>query len=90
VNKLTIILTLCQIIFSQGQLAFAEDYSECRARCDSEYTDCMNEPPATDPEVQAAKVESCIQKVQSCYPECEKLKPIENNPPEDNPNIIRK
>jgi hypothetical protein len=91
VKKLTVALLLCQIIFTQGY-AFAEDYSECRARCDAEHADCLNEPYADDSEVRDAKMAACEQRFQLCYPECDQLKPIENNTDgtENNPNIIRK
>jgi len=91
VLKSITILFLCQIILLQGYPALAEDYSECMVRCDGDYTDCTNETPAPEPEVQAAKISACEQKAASCHAECENLKPIE--PPsgtEDNPNIIRR
>jgi len=91
VLKSSIILFLCQLVLVQGSAAFAEDYPECIMRCDSDYADCSNEPPAPEAEVQAAKISACEQKAASCHAECENLKPIE--PPsgtEDNPNIIRK
>jgi hypothetical protein len=52
----------------------------------------MNEPQAPDPEVRAAKEASCSQKQQSCYADCENLKPLsdEITPGYHNPNIIRK
>jgi hypothetical protein len=91
VLKSITILFLCQMFLVQSYPAFAEDYPECMARCDSDFTDCTNEPPAPEPEVQAAKISSCEQKAAICHADCENLKPIE--PPsgtEDNPNIIRK
>jgi hypothetical protein len=91
VLKLLTILFLCQIVLVQGSAALAEDYPECMMRCDTDYTDCTNEPPVPEAEVQAAKLSACEQKAASCHAECENLKPIE--PPtgtEDNPNIIRK
>jgi len=92
VKKCLVILTLCQIIFPLAPLSFAEDYSECRTRCESEHTDCMNEPAADDPEVQNAKMAACDQKLLSCYPDCDQLKPLEDEyeGTENNPNIIRK
>jgi hypothetical protein len=89
--KIIAVLVLCQIVLVQGYPAFAEDYSECMMRCDTEYADCTNEPQAPEPEVQAAKISACEQRVVICHADCENLKPIE--PPtgtEDNPNIIRK
>jgi hypothetical protein len=82
---------LCQFSLSFGLPALAEDYSECRLRCETENTDCVNETPAPEPEVQAAKLDTCGRKLQICYAECENLRPVE--PPtgvENNPNIIIK
>ena len=73
-----------------GNYAGAEDYPDCRLRCENDYTDCTNAPSATDPEVEAARRASCDLKLQLCYPECENLKPVESTPPENNPNIIRR
>ena len=90
-HKIIIILFLCQMVLAQDYPAFAEDYSECAARCDRDYADCSNEPQAPDPDVEAARISACDQTQQTCHADCENLKPIE--PPtgtEDNPNIIRK
>jgi hypothetical protein len=90
-RKLTVALLLYQIVSVPSSPAFAEDYPECMVRCDSDYSDCTNEPPAPEPEVQAAKISACEQRQISCRAECENLKPV--TPPsgtEDNPNIIRK
>lgn len=85
------ILVICRIICFDLGLSHAEDYSECRARCDQENADCMSEPQAKEPEVQIAKEAACSEKVQSCYAECETLKPVDDySVPERNPNIIRK
>ena len=91
-KKFLVILAFCQIMLVQSSLVSADDYSECRTRCESEYTDCTNEPPAADPEVQNAKMTACDLRLQSCYPDCDKFKPIENNydGTQNNPNIIRK
>ena len=81
----------CQIILFHSQALYAEDYSECRARCAQFNTDCLNEPQASEPEVQAAKEAACAQKTELCYSDCENLKQmIDNLEPETNPNIIRK
>jgi hypothetical protein len=90
-GKRLCIFLLCQTVIFCSQFLYAEDYSECRARCAQDYTDCMNEPQASDPQVQVAKEASCSQKVQSCYSDCENLRPLDENiAPESNPNIIRK
>lgn len=83
-------LIFCQIALSQGNLALAEDYSDCRLRCETDYTDCSNETPAPEPEVQQAKLASCEKSLLTCYAECENLKPIEApSGTENNPNLIR-
>jgi hypothetical protein len=85
------ILLVCHTILFYSQSLYAEDYSECRARCSQEYTDCMSEPQASEPEVQLAKEAACSQKLVSCYSDCENLRPInEELAPENNPNVIRK
>jgi len=82
---------LYHAVFLYSDISRAEDYSECRARCTQEQTDCMNEPQASEPEVQLAKESACSQKAQSCYAECDNLRPSNNEiAPENNPNIIRK
>ena len=89
--KITVILLCGLAVSSQGRFACAEAYSECRVGCDSQNADCSNQPQATEPEVQAAQIATCEQMLQSCYADCENLKPVE--PPtgtENNPNIIRK
>jgi hypothetical protein len=79
------------LCFYYQRVSFAEEYSECRARCAEEEADCMNEPLPSDAEVQAAKESSCAQKVQTCYAECENLRPVNDEiAPESNPNIIHK
>lgn len=86
-----LILFMLSQLGCTGTAAFAEDYSDCRLRCETENTDCVNEPPAPDPDVQAAKLDSCERRLRICYGECENLKPVE--PPAEeinNPNIIRK
>ncbi len=90
-RKYFICLLVCQFVLSAAQAFSAEDYSECKARCAQYYTDCVNEPQATDPEVQVAKEATCNQKTEFCYSDCENLKPVlDNIEPETNPNIIRK
>lgn len=83
---------LCsQILLFYGQTAYAEDYTECKARCAQFYTDCVNQPQATDPEVQTAKELSCDQKSELCNSDCENLKPVTDGiEPNTNPNIIIK
>jgi hypothetical protein len=90
-KKYLVALLLCEAVFLYSDISRAEDYSECRARCTQDQTDCMNEPQASEPEVQLAKEAACSQKAQSCYSECDNLKPLDNEiAPESNPNIIRK
>jgi len=87
---LWIILIGLGVIFCSKTL-HAEDYSDCRARCAQEETDCMNEPQDSDLEVQRAKEAACARKAESCYAECENFKPTEDViAPENNPNIIRR
>jgi hypothetical protein len=91
VLKFTVVLIFCQILFAGVYSASAEDYQECRLRCEADYTDCTNEAPAPEPEVQNAKMGACNQRVASCYADCENLMPVENPAEiENNPNIIRK
>jgi hypothetical protein len=82
----------CSVLLLSCQLSYAqEDYAECKARCAQLYTDCVNEPPAEDPEVQAAKEGSCNQKTELCNSDCENRKPVlDTIEPESNPNVIRK
>lgn len=88
--KLTAALIFCLVAVAQGREALAEDYSECRLRCETSHTDCTNETPAPEPEVQEAKLASCEKSLVTCYAECENLKPIESpTGTENNPNIIR-
>jgi hypothetical protein len=90
--RLILLLICCQVAFSLGSLALAEDFGDCRVRCESEHLDCTNDAAAaTEAEVQSAKMAACESKLQTCYAECENLKPVE--PPtgtENNPNIITK
>ena len=89
--KFAVILILCQLALAQGYDAFAEDYADCKIRCDSDYTDCTNRPPASEPEVQDAIIASCNQRLQSCAADCESLRPAEQpNGTESNPDIIYK
>lgn len=88
--KFTLILLFCQIALSQGYSAFAEDYSECRMRCDREYNDCFNEPPSPEPEVQDARMAACDRNLKTCSADCEGRKPIENPETGSNPGIIYK
>jgi hypothetical protein len=90
-KKMCYIFMICQVICFDLALSRAEDYSECRARCDRQNADCMSEPQAKEPEVQLAKEAACSKKFQLCYAECENLKPLDDyTVPERNPNIIRK
>lgn len=68
----------------------AEDFAECRVRCDGIFTYCINRPVAREPEVEAARTADCNQKLDLCYAECERLRPVPSEmTPESNPNIIR-
>ena len=89
--KSTVVLFFCLAIF-QGSVACAEDYPECRLRCETDFTDCSNVPPAPESEVQEAIMASCDKRLQSCYAECESLKPVAEPPTgvDNNPNIIQK
>ena len=88
--KFTAALFFCLVAVAPSRDALADDYSECRLSCETNYTDCTNESTAPEPEVQQAKLASCAKTLSTCYADCENLKPIE--PPtgtENNPNIIR-
>jgi hypothetical protein len=89
-GRFSFVLLLSQILLFQGSPALAEDYSECRLRCETESADCLNETPGPEPEVQAAKMAACEQRLQSCYAECENFKPIEPPGIDNNPNVLRK
>ena len=54
-RRYLLILSCCQTVLFPSRMLFAEDYSQCIARCAETYTDCMNQPQAEDPEVEAAK-----------------------------------
>jgi hypothetical protein len=74
-------------------ISLAEDYADCRSKCTNDYTDCMNQPQVTEPEVEVAKEANCTEKVQLCYNDCENLRTPDTNSndntlPEANPNII--
>ena len=86
------ILIICNILLLCGQPACAqEDYAECKARCAQLYSDCTNEPPAEEPELQAAKESTCNQKTELCNSDCENRKPVlDTVEPEGDPNTIRK
>ena len=89
--KLSVLLVFCQVLFLAGHSASAEEYSDCRLRCETDYTDCTNQTPAPDSEVQNAKMAACDSRLALCYSDCENLKPTENPPgSENNPNIIFK
>jgi hypothetical protein len=90
VNKFAMLLIFCQLAWAPGHPAFAEDYPECRVRCEAEYAACTNEPTAADPEVSNAQIASCDPSLQSCYAQCETLRPVPQGVEENNPNIIRK
>lgn len=70
--------------------ARAEDFGECRTRCETENTDCVNRQPAPEPDLQAAQLEQCERYLRICYAECENLKPTEPPTLENNPNVIVK
>ena len=74
-NKLVAALVFCQMVSIQGANAFADEYSDCRVPCETEYADCASQPAAPDPEAQTAQSEACHQKMQSCYAVCESLNP---------------
>ena len=89
--RLMSLLTFCLLALAQGNSAFGDDYTDCGANCDSEYSDCTNAAPDPEPEVQAAKLATCDQRLQSCRANCENLKPIKVPPgSEYNPNVIQK
>jgi murein endopeptidase len=89
--KLSVLLVFCQVLLAAGHSASAEDYSDCRIRCETDYSDCTNQPPAPESEVQNAKMAACDTRLASCYADCENVKPPENPPgTENNPNIIWK
>lgn len=88
---LIIAAALNLLFFARLPNARGEDYSECRQQCDADYSDCINEPPAPDPEVREAERSSCDRTLASCRAQCENLKPVETPPPfENTPNIIVK
>lgn len=88
--KLILLLLLCNLALAQVPTARGEDYGECRLRCETENTDCVNEPPVPDPDVQSAKLAFCERKLAICYAECENLRPVEPPSTEYSPNIIRR
>lgn len=74
-NKFVAVLIFCQIASIQSASAFADEYSDCRVPCETEYAVCANQPAAPDPEAQTAHNESCHARMQSCYAACESLNP---------------
>lgn len=87
--RVVIVILLGQLLFTSRTLR-AEDFGECRTRCETENTDCVNQQPAPDPELQAAQLEQCERHLRICYAECENLKPTEPPTLETNPNVILK
>jgi len=84
------LLVLCGLCLNAAPVC-AEEYGECRLRCETEQTDCVNQPPAPDPDLQAAQLASCERRLAICYAECENLKQVETPAEEiNNPNIIRR
>jgi murein endopeptidase len=91
VLRSVVLLSITLWLTNGGYPALAEDYPECRLRCETEYTDCSSQASAPEQEVQDAKLKSCDQTLASCYADCENLKPVEvPEAVENNPNIIRK
>jgi hypothetical protein len=84
----TMCLTLLLQLAAAGTPAGAQDYSECRMRCDTDYTDCSNEATAPDPEAEEARRASCERRLRICIAECDYLKPSQPTQPEMSPNII--
>jgi|GEM_PF-2398933 len=87
---------LCSLALMHGLLfnnhaSFADDYDNCKATCAQAYADCVNEPPAPEPQVESAREANCSQKTELCNSDCENLKPVLNDvEPKENPNVIRK
>jgi len=89
--RFSVLLTFCQAALLSGGGVRAEEYPDCRLRCETAYTDCSNAAPDSEPEVQQAKMASCNSTLLDCYADCENLKPIESpSGTENNPNLIRK
>jgi hypothetical protein len=94
-NKQLCGLLVAGAVVSYSQASLAEEYGDCRSRCTNDYTDCMNQPQSSEPEIVAAREAACTQKVQLCFSDCENLRrPNDNGSPQpdinSNPNIIIK
>jgi len=87
-----ILLALIVLSLSPCQVpSFAEDFADCRARCAHELADCMNQPQASEPELEAAREAKCSQTSQQCNADCENLEPPSSESPRPpNSNIIYK
>jgi len=88
-SRVLAVMLLVQLL-SVSPSARAEEFGECRTRCETENTDCVNQQPNQDPDLQAAQLAQCERRLQICYAECENLKPTEPPTLENNPNVIVK
>lgn len=74
-RKAMISLFVTGTLFFTSGIAHADPYSDCMDKCGKEYSDCMAEPQASEPEQQTAKEAACSEKSSTCYFSCENLKP---------------
>ncbi|GFO70318.1 hypothetical protein GMLC_38970 [Geomonas limicola] len=88
--RVVVVMLLAQLLLAWGTVLAAEDVGECRTRCETENTDCVNQQPNPDPDLQAAQLAQCERRLQICYGECENLKPMEPHTLENTPNVIVK
>lgn len=75
-RKLLYVVMFCLMTFFQARIAVADDYAQCRSRCDQEHSDCLGrEPDGTDASQQVSKDAACLQRQTQCNMVCEKLRP---------------
>lgn len=91
-RKLILVAALAAaVVFAQAHVSSAQDYSECRAQCERNLADCNSQPQASEPEEQTAKEARCSEQAQSCYGECDSMRPPTNDtPPETPPDMPEK
>jgi hypothetical protein len=77
-------LLLGNVLLLSAQLAHADEYSDCMAKCAQDHADCMSEPQASETDPQTAKEAVCTEKASACYAECENMKPKDTVPDKDN------
>ena len=69
-------LSLIQIVLHFGQVAYADEYSNCRKRCVIEDAACRAEIPETESKAKTALEKTCDMEVEACIADCDEPRSI--------------